>query len=151
MIMDYYALAPEVAGALGERTVMDSSVHPPLVARLHYEIDYGWLGDELLEAFPCYIVSDTIAANLAESGLGAFELHDADVTLTPEAQEDRAGEPVPLFRWLRVSGIAGRDDLGVTGGGRLVVSERTLALLRTGVLDHCDADPYLADEARPPR
>jgi hypothetical protein len=64
---------------------MDSSVHPPLVARLHYEIDYG------------------------------------------------------------------RDDLGVTGDGRLVVSERALALLRTGVLDHCDADPYLADEARPPR
>ena len=40
----FHVVEPEVAGALGDRTEMDSSIHPPIVKRLHYEFQ-GWLGD----------------------------------------------------------------------------------------------------------
>lgn len=43
-------IEPEVAGGLGEETQMDSTVHPPLVKKLHLEFE-GWLGDDILETF----------------------------------------------------------------------------------------------------
>lgn len=143
--MDYFILEPEVAGGLGDRTIMDTSVHPPRVERLHYEIDYGWLGDELLESFPCYIVTENLASGLVASGLGRFELDEVEVSLTPEAQEEHEGQGIPQFRWLRVTGVAGQDDLGVTFKGQLVVSERALQVLRTAAVDNCVVEPYVAD------
>jgi hypothetical protein len=35
--MKYFYIQPEVAGGLGKNTVMDRSVHPPIVSRLHHE------------------------------------------------------------------------------------------------------------------
>jgi hypothetical protein len=54
--MEYFQIAPEVAGGWGRNTVMDRSIHPPHVTKLHFEFD-GWLGDVLLESFPCYIIT----------------------------------------------------------------------------------------------
>ena len=36
--MAFYSLEPEVAGELAEGTVMDTSVHPPIVTSVHYEL-----------------------------------------------------------------------------------------------------------------
>lgn len=55
--MKFYILDPEVAGGLGTQTEIDSSVHPPLVKRLHYELD-AWMGDDLVQTFPCYLVTN---------------------------------------------------------------------------------------------
>ncbi|APF85630.1 hypothetical protein HI806_01945 [Ralstonia solanacearum] len=54
--MNYFFLEPEVAGALGENTVLDASTHPPRVEKLHFEFS-GWLGDAILESFPCVIAT----------------------------------------------------------------------------------------------
>jgi hypothetical protein len=35
---------------------------------LHHRFE-GWLGDELLETFPCFLVSSAMAAALEEAGL----------------------------------------------------------------------------------
>ena len=40
--MKYYVLEPEVAGGLGENSIVDHSVVPFQVTRLHYEFE-GWL------------------------------------------------------------------------------------------------------------
>ena len=45
--MTYYHLEPEVAGGIGERTVLDRSGPRLRATSLHYEFD-GWLGDDLL-------------------------------------------------------------------------------------------------------
>lgn len=141
--MDYFALEPEVAGELGEHTVMDTSVHPPVVTRLHYEIGYGWGGDELLESFPCYIVTETIADRLISASLSGFRVEDAEVTLTEDAVEEHVGEVVPRFRWLAVTGRPGIDDLGITDKAQIVVSARALDILRTGQLERCDLERYV--------
>lgn len=145
MIMDYFALEPEVAGGFGKRTILDATVHPPVVEHLNYEFGWGYLGDELLENFPCFIVTQRLADILVRSGLGSFYLDEVEVTFTPDAQEEHAGKPFPHFLWLRVTGTAGQDDLGVTGKAQLVVSERALQVLRRGVIDNCGIEPYLPE------
>ena len=55
----YYFIEPEVAGGWGGNTIADTSVHPPKISKLHYQFD-GWLGDDLLESFPCFIVSESL-------------------------------------------------------------------------------------------
>ncbi|MPZ94022.1 MAG: hypothetical protein GEU96_03715 [Propionibacteriales bacterium] len=139
--MKHYLLEPEVAGGLGDRTAMDASVHPPRVHALHYEIS-DWLGDDLMESFPCFVVTDRLAESLGESQFGSFELRDVDVSLTPEAEASLRTTDLPRLRWLRVTGQAGEDDLGVTGQAQLVVSERALEALRKFTLDHCEVRPF---------
>ena len=59
MTMEYYLIEPEVAGGIGEHSVIDRSSGKMVVRKLHYEFD-GWLGDELLESTPCFIVSERL-------------------------------------------------------------------------------------------
>ena len=66
--MEYFYVQPEVAGGLGALTVMDTTTHPPIVSKLHYHFD-GWLGNVLLETFPCFIVTD--GARQALQAIGA--------------------------------------------------------------------------------
>jgi hypothetical protein len=38
--MHHFYLEPEVAGGPGEHTLMDQTVHPPIVHQLHYQSDW---------------------------------------------------------------------------------------------------------------
>lgn len=138
--MAYYKLRPAAPGELGDRVVMDTSVHPPRVQHAHLHLD-GWLGDDLVESYPCYFVSDKLAAAVEASHLGDYELRDVEVTLSEDIPDDER-DSVPPIRWLFVTGAAGVDDLGVTSTGRLVVSDRGLEALRQGNLDNCDVDEF---------
>ncbi len=55
----YFVLEPEVAGQLGEQTVMDRSTHPPTIEKLHFVFD-GWLGDDIVATFPSFWVSKNL-------------------------------------------------------------------------------------------
>ena len=135
--MRYFVLSPEVAGGLGKNTVMSRDRHPPTVARLHYEIDV-WLGDELLEGFPCFIVTSRLADAVRKSQLSGAATGEVEVTLTDQFNELYPGRLIPKFMWLQVSGTAGIDDFGTDSTGRLVVSERALRLLETMKLENCE-------------
>jgi hypothetical protein len=41
-----------------------------------------------------------------------------------------------------VTGTAGRDDVGTTPTGQLVVSDQALALLREFNINNCDVEPF---------
>ena len=41
--MNFYYLEPEVSGGIGDSTILDTSVHPPIVSALEYEFE-DWLG-----------------------------------------------------------------------------------------------------------
>lgn len=118
---------------------MDSSIYPPLVTWLQYEIR-GWLGDDLLESFPCFIVTAKLADLMTEANLSGFALGDVDVVLS-DVEQDLAEVPieVPEFRWLQPE--VGQDgDLSVDESGLLIVSERALAILRRSNLSNCDIE-----------
>jgi hypothetical protein len=138
--MDFYAIEPEVAGELGKGTVMDTSVHPPRVSAVHYVIT-DWLGDDIIESFPCYLVTPQLGTDLQASGLSGFCLDSAQVTLSEEAVDFGITE-VSDFRWLVVSRRPGEDDFRVLATGQAVISERALQTLQTHTLNNCDMELY---------
>lgn len=145
--MTYYELKPDVAGQDGENMEFDPSVHPPRVFHLHVEID-NWAGDDLIENYPCYIVTDVLGCTLKDTGMSRYELRDLEVSLAPEGQEILAASGIaqlPTFRWLYVTGSAGQDDIGVTSQGRLVVSDRALDVLRQFHMKRCDVEEYVGN------
>ena len=134
--MSRYVLEPEVAGGLGGATVANRLSHPPRVTELEYRFD-GWLGDELLESFPCFIVSARIADALRQSKLSGFVLRSVRISCSAEFEKRKPRIVLPAFEWLDVVGTAGKADFGRDSKHRLVVSEAAKALLDHFQLSHC--------------
>jgi len=137
----YFVVEPEVAGELGADTVMDSSVHPPRVSRLHYELN-GWLGDDLLESFPCYVVTERCKTALEKEGFTGYSVAPVKVTVSDTFRELYPGRSLPTFHWLKVNGTAGKDDFGLAKDHRLAVSEGVLRVLKSLSIEHCDIDDF---------
>ena len=135
----YFYIEPEVSGGFGDNSVIDTTVHPPKVYKLHYQFD-GWLGDELLESFPCFIISEALAQELEREHLSGFTLEDVEVTKSEQFEELYPRKALPKFFWLQVKGSAARDDLGVAEDHRLVVSESALNTLRKGKIEEADIE-----------
>jgi hypothetical protein len=134
---NYYIVEPEVAGDLGDDTEMDRSVHPPWVSKLHYEFEV-WLGDALLETFPCFIVTDSARDAIEMAKLTGVRFGDVKVTTSDVFDEMYPQRQLPKFLWLQIEGEKGKDDFGVMPDGRLVVSEKALAVLREVGLSHAE-------------
>lgn len=133
--MEYFFLEPEVAGAIGPRTIIDTSVHPPLVSELNYEFS-GWLGDALLESFPCFIISESAAGELEKGACTGMKLSDAEISRTAEFDSLYPGKVLPKFLWLQVQGLVGSDDFGIASDLRLVVSGKALEILQVAGINH---------------
>ncbi|MCV3231391.1 hypothetical protein OHD62_23710 [Mesorhizobium sp. YC-39] len=130
-----------MAGGLGENTVLDSSVHPPIVTKLHYEVD-GWFGDVIVTTFPCFLVTEETQRALRKMDFSGATFADVEVTTSEEFHEGQPGQEVPPFVWLKVDGKAGRDDFGIAVPYRLVISERILDLLETLDIPFAIVEPY---------
>jgi hypothetical protein len=140
--MRYFSVEPEVAGSsAGDNSVMDRSVHPPIVSRLHYEFS-DWLGDVLLTSFPCFIVTEDAMNELVKRGVTGARFADVEVTTTYPFDEIHPGRKLPKFVWLQVTGRAGHDDFGLARKIRLVVSERALDILKGLQLNHAEIAPF---------
>jgi hypothetical protein len=136
MNMTYVKISPEVAGSLGEHTTMDTSTHPPSVTRAHHQFE-GWLGDDLLEGFPCFFVTIPLAKALKLANLTGFALTAAEVSASEEFEEMQPETQLPSLQWLQITAVsAEKADFRLTSGHRLEVSERALALLRTFRIEH---------------
>ena len=139
--MNYFVVEPEVAGGLGDRAVLDRSIHPPLVSSLHYELD-GWLGDVLLESFPCFIVTSDAAAELRRIGASGVAFGTVEVTASPTYFELHPDGHIPQCVWLQPTGVPGRDDVAALTDGRLVLSGRALDALRSLQLSSARIEPF---------
>jgi hypothetical protein len=90
----------------------------------------NWLGDDLVRAYPLLLVTASAAAALrALPELTGFAVGPSPVTAG--AADGRSGaRPAPPTFWaVDVTGEPGRDDMGLTPAGDLVVSRRVLDLL----------------------
>ncbi len=134
--MNFYYVEPEVAGGWGKNTVFDRTPkRPTVVHKLHYEFQ-GWLGDELLESTPCFIVSERMAEAIEEARLSGAMFDQVEVTTSERFRELYPNRQLPKFVWLKVEGTAGNEDLGTAPDARLVVSYRALMLLRELGISH---------------
>ena len=134
--MPRWRVEPEVAGQLGEDSVLDHSTTPFTVQVLHYDFD-GWLGDDLVETTPCFLVTDLLAAALRNSDLSGWVLDDLKVTTSEVFEELYPGKDLPEFRWLKVVG-ATSDDFCLDRRHRLEVSDRALQLLKEFSIGNAD-------------
>ncbi|CDX39994.1 conserved hypothetical protein [Mesorhizobium sp. SOD10] len=139
--MQYFYIEPNVAGGLGERTVLDPSVHPPIVTKLHYEVE-GWFGDAIVTTFPCFLVTEETRHALQKMGFSGATFAAAEVTVSEDCQEDQPGLQLPHFVWLKVNGKAGQDDFGIAADYRLVISKRVLDLLESLGIPFAIVEPY---------
>jgi hypothetical protein len=139
--MKYYAIEPEVAGGFGDHTkIVHTSGKPFEVVHLHYRLE-GWLGDELLESTPCFIVSKSLANDLTRAQLTGFSFDAVEVTTSRELSEVIGNSGLPEFLWLKVNGIARQDDFALSSELTLIVSEKALKVLDGRILHAASVVP----------
>ena len=140
MTKTYWHISFEVAGELAEGTEMDTSVHPPRVTRLHHRFG-GWLGDDVVECVPCYLVTEGVANVLEGSALSGFELDDVEISKSPEFDEMYPGRQLPRFRWLKITATQPNEaDFRIAQEARLELSDAALALLRGARIDQASIE-----------
>jgi hypothetical protein len=127
--MEFFYVEPEVAGGLGPLTVMDTTTHPPIVSKLHYRFD-GWLGNVLLETFPCFIVTDGARQALEAIDATGTKFDEVEVTVSEQFEELDPNKQLPKLVWLRADGKPNFDDFATAPDGRLIVSARALEVLQ---------------------
>ena len=137
----YTYLEPEVAAAFGDGTVLDTSVHSPRVHKLHLLFE-GWLGDCLIECFPCFAVTTEARHGIESAGLSGVCLQDVLVSKSEQFEELYPRCQLPTFYWLQITGVAGQEDFGIAEDYRLVVSSRALQVLQVFGLEQALSSPY---------
>lgn len=146
--MNYFFIEPEVAGGWGKNVVADVSIHPPQVRKLHYEFE-GWMGDALLDTFPCVIATKEAADALASEGVTGIDYAKVEVSTSDLFRHLHPTLNLPPFVWLQIKGKAGRDDFGDYCDARgerpwtrHVISDRALGIIRPFGLNHADIEPF---------
>ena len=146
--MNYFFIEPEVAGGLGSNTILDRTTHPPRAERLHYEFE-GWLGDALLEGFPCLIATEQASNALKSARATGVDYAEVEVSTSQLFRHLYPNRQLPPFVWLQIKGTAGKDDFGrhrdmraERPRNKFVISERALEILRPFGLNHADIEPY---------
>ena len=119
-----YRVSPEVAGGFGEGTSLDYSGDPVRVDRLHYVFS-GWLGDEIVESFPCFLVSERLAEAMVVGGLTGVELRDVEVSIDAQFERSHpdAAAAMPSWLWLYPVGSPFSDDMWTDERSQLHVSQ----------------------------
>lgn len=128
---------PEVPGGQGIRTVMDTKIHPSVTRHLHFEFA-DWLGDDLIESFPVFLVSEKMFNSLIASNISGIKKNEdvefsyADIfyDLNPE------GKVIPNFVWIEVT-TAPDADFRIDQNRYLNVSAEALRVLQSGRLNNC--------------
>lgn len=139
--MTQYTVEPEVAGSLGDKTQGDFSKHPPIIEKLHFQFD-GWLGDDLLESFPCFVVTSSFAEALSSSKLTGFELQQVVITVSDTFEEVCGSKVLPSFSWLKVCGVSGEDDFSLNEDGIFLASESAMRLMLGFNLKNAEITEY---------
>ena len=127
--MEFFIVEPEVAGSLGPHTILDRSFTRPRVTRLHHVFD-GWLGDELIECTPAFLMTERLIARLGELHLRGTQCRSCDVETSDQFRELCPAVQLPRFVWAQIVGQPLVDDFFLTSDERLGVSDRAWDVVR---------------------
>ncbi len=135
----YKSIEPEVAGGLGEKIQMDNSVFPPLVKNLHYEFE-SWLGDDILESFPCYIVTESLRKGIESQNLTGINFDEVYICKSENFTELYPDKQLPIFFWAKINGERNKDDFFITEENTLAISDKAYLLLRNYNISQADIE-----------
>ena len=118
--MTFFTIDPEASG---------SPAADLQSGRVVYVFD-TWLGDDLVRAHPAVLVTTPVKrALLGLQDPSGFEVTKARARTSGFFRRHSPGKRLPPFWAIHVRGQAGRDDMGLTPAGILVVSRRVLDVL----------------------
>jgi hypothetical protein len=137
----FYFAEPEVSGGLGSKTKGDFNTHPPQISSLDYVFE-GWLGDSLIEAFPCYLVTKALQLRIQSAALSGVTFASATTSISSQFRELNPDVKLPVFVWMKISGIAGKDDFGMSPEHILVISSTAHELLKAEGTNYCEFSLY---------
>lgn len=133
----YYLLEPEVSGQFGEKSELDTNVHPPIVEKLHVIFD-GWLGDDIIELFPCFIVSERLRNGIKRSALTGYQFDNIILTKSKQFKEIYGERIIPNFYWFKINGKLELDDFWISKNHMLSVTKQALDLLNKFNINYAD-------------
>lgn len=140
----YKIIQPEVIVGLGDKTVFAETA-PPLktVTKLHIELE-DWLGDDLMECHPCYMVTEHLKDKLAQSDVTGYAIEPMLLTKNEYFSNNyRLEKKLPQFYWLKILGTADKgDDMYIGVGKALFASDRLLDFLqKEATVKYMEIDP----------
>ncbi len=135
-------MKPEPSGHPGDETVVLAPGPPPRIESLHYEFDW-WLGDDLVGAYPFFLVTERLrrALEALDTPTG-FGWDEVKVTVSPFFLQTNPGRSLPRFFWLKVVGKPATDDIGLSKQSALIVSGRVLTVLLGFCLEQAEIYQY---------
>ncbi|GEM_PF-1049177 len=128
--MEFTQVNPEVIVGLGNRTVFTDKSNTQ-VENLHIQLE-DWLGDDLMEIHPCFVVTKPLADALRYSDFTGFEIANLQLTKDRYFSENYSlKKPLPPFHWLKINGEAYTDDFGIDPETKkLTLSEKLCGWLK---------------------
>lgn len=121
--MKYIKVDPEVIVGMGEHIVIDNSIYPPKVQNLHINVE-DWMGDNIMENFPVYIITERLKKGLQATDFKGFKINNLELTIDEYFFENyQLKKEIPKFYWLLVIGKNNKDDLYIDDQNILNISE----------------------------
>ena len=118
--MSFFTIEPETSGA-------PESERSGKVVSCIFDT---WLGDDLVRAYPAVLVTTPVREALLDLRQGTgFVIARARIRTSGFFRRQHPGVRLPPFWSVGVGGEPGRDDMGLTPAGVLVVSHRILDVL----------------------
>lgn len=135
----YRRLKPDAPGQLGSKTVLDNTVHPPRIDNFQFIFD-DWFGDDLIECFPCFLITERLVNKLQETSLKGYVVKDVEIEFSPLFYDLNGNKKVPAFKWLYINGLPG-DDFFIDEEKCLMVSANAYELIkREGNISNCEVE-----------
>lgn len=136
---EYYRFKPDTPGQLGNKTTLDNRSHPPHIDNLQFIFD-DWLGDDLIECFPCFLISERLLNKLKASDLKGYSIKEAEIEFSPLFYDLNGNKKVPAFKWFYVNGAQG-DDFYLDEEHCLMVSSRAYEQIKNaGNINNCEIE-----------
>jgi hypothetical protein len=124
---------------MGNKTVLDNGVHPPRIDSFQFIFD-DWFGDDLIECFPCFLISERLLNKLQSAALKGYVIKDVEIEFSPLFYDLNGNKKVPDFKWLFINGQPG-DDFFIDEGNDLMVSANAYEWIRKeGDISNCEVE-----------
>jgi hypothetical protein len=143
-------IEPEVAGEIGKNTVyynynaIINDNEKPIITQLHFVFD-GWLGDELLEVTPCFLVSERLKNEMEMAKFSGCIFEEIEISYSNEFVELYSDREVPNFyRLIPQKNIVvenecysckDMDDFMISTKSYLIISEKVKDFLNSMNVD----------------
>jgi len=133
LMKKYEKIIPEVIVGIGDNTEYYPTEfiegQKRVITKLHIQLE-DWLGDDLMEIYPCYIVTQQLKEALENNSFIGFTFAEIEVTEDEYFEDNyQLKKPRPDFFWIKIAGIKGQDDLYINEGA-LNISENLLKFIK---------------------